>query len=165
MAGTPRLIELPLDTMDLQTTDAPSAKDHSRQPTTPNALGEGPAAPHQASALKSAGLEGIELRSRSPRASQDLSGKEIQLLQSHEEGDQAAETNLDEIGLGSQDEELDSDAEGSIEDDMMDKISSSPSIDDGGLFRTFFSSTAEHCISIQGILAPFRGYLDDYSLS
>lgn len=125
--------------MDLQDTEAPSAKDHSRQPTTPSALGEGHHASHQANALKSAGLDGIELRSRSPRASQDLSGKEIQLLQNHEEGDQTVETNLDEIGLGLQDGELDSDGEGSIEDDMMDKISSSPSIDDGGLFSQFFT--------------------------
>lgn len=83
--------------------------------------------------------------SRSPRVSQDLSGKELQLLQ--EDGDgyvnpdlisphQDVHVNQRNGGnLGGAGMEADSgDAEGSddLEDDVMDKISSSPSIDEGG---------------------------------
>ena len=118
------------DTLDLQDTNAPSAKDHSRQPTSPGALGEGPPAPHQANALKSAGLDGIELRSRSPRASQDLSGKEIQLLQNHDESEEGSNSNLEDVDIDSYDIDINEDDE-EMEDDMMDKISSSPSINDG----------------------------------
>lgn len=78
---------------------------------------------------------------RSPRVSQDLSGKELQLL--HEDGDSLdiSASSLDPQNLqrhgefgGSEMERDIGDGEGddSLEDDMMDKISSSPSIDDGG---------------------------------
>ena len=125
------------DTIDLQNPEAPSAKDHTRQPARPGALGEGPPAPHQADALRHVELEISEQHGRSPRASQDLSGKELQLL--HDEADSYgnpdASDNLlrnavqhdgnDEVEPGEEDDSLD--------DDMADKISSSPSIgDDGG---------------------------------
>lgn len=124
-----------LDTIDLQDPETPSAKDHTRQPTHPAPLGEGPPAPHQATSLRVAGIEGLEYHSRSPRVSQDLSGKELQLLHEEpgvsedDEGDgvhqRHGENGLDgEIGENEGDDVLD--------DDMMDKISSSPSIDDGG---------------------------------
>ena len=90
----------------------------------------------------------VELHhSRSPRVSQDLSGKELQLLQ--EDGDgyvnpdlisphQDAHVNQRNGGhVGGTGMEADSgDADGSddMDDDVMDKISSSPSIDEGGYF-------------------------------
>ncbi len=130
-----------IDTIDLQNQDAPSAKDHTRQPHRPGAIGEGPPAPHQADALKHVELEISEQHGRSPRASQDLSGKELGLLH-HEDGDlygaddgmgQGPNNVMHNAGTsaGSGEEE---DLEGDeSEDDMMDKISSSPSIgDDGG---------------------------------
>ncbi|KAL8783899.1 MAG: hypothetical protein Q9213_004317 [Squamulea squamosa] len=135
------------DTIDLQDHDAPSAKDHTRQPVHPAPYGDGPPAPHQERALKHAEQEtAIELHhTRSPRVSQDLSGKELQLLQ--EDGD--GYVNPDLI-IPHQDQQLNQrngnthggagmeadggDAEGDegLEDEMMDKISSSPSIDEGG---------------------------------
>lgn len=130
------------DTIDLQNQTAPSAKDHTRQPARPGALGEGPPAPHQADALKQVEQELSEQHGRSPRASQDLSGKELQLL--HEDGDGYG--NTDGIGQdsnnllrnaganGAMDEDGgDGDGDEGMDDDLMDKISSSPSIgDDGG---------------------------------
>jgi len=105
-------------------------------------LGDGPPAPHQASALKNAGFEPLEIHhSRSPRASQDLSGKELQLLHDidgHDgiEGDPLG-IHLQSIGdsadhHGEDGEVGDQDGDDSMDDDMMDKISSSPSIDSGG---------------------------------
>ena len=108
-------------------------------------MGDGPPAPHQAIALKNAGFENLELHSRSPRASQDLSGKELQLLQDisdadgHDglDGDSLGIHGLQRSGEGSgqhgEDGEIgDQDGEDGMDDDMMDKISSSPSIDSGG---------------------------------
>ena len=150
------------DTLDLQDTNAPSAKDHSRQPTNPGALGEGPPAPHQANALKSAGLEGIELRSRSPRASQDLSGKEIQLLQNHDESEEASNSNLEDADIDSHDIDIDEDDE-EMEDDMMDKISSSPSIDDGRS-TLFNSAPSVHCFGCCGIEEVYEKLLSRLDL-
>ena len=125
-----------IDTIDLQDPDTPSAKDHTRQPTNPNALGDGPPAPHQAATLKSSGLEGVELHSRSPRASQDLSSKELQLLHEHVDGDEVESADGEGVagsrGTAGEEGDEDEDGDEGLDDDMMDKISSSPSIDDGG---------------------------------
>ena len=129
-----------LDTIDLQDQEAPSAKDHTRQPARPAALGEGPPAPHQADALKHVELEFSEQHGRSPRASQDLSGKELGLLH-HEDGDSYGandpEGNLLRnagTGSGAEEEAGDVDGDESLDDDM-DKISSSPSIGDDGVYH------------------------------
>ncbi|MCJ1433299.1 hypothetical protein MMC27_002658 [Xylographa pallens] len=132
------------DTIDLQDQTAPSAKDHTRQPTNPAPFGDGPPAPHQANALKNAGFDNIEHHSRSPRDSRDLSGKELQLLHDdlaangHDGADgeqhiQNLQRNGDIHGQDKEDGEMeDQEGDDSMDDDMMDKISSSPSIDSGG---------------------------------
>lgn len=134
------------DTIDLQSTIAPSAKDHSRQPTHPAPLGDGPPAPHQAIALKQAEQD-VEFHPRSPRMSQDLSNKELQLL--HDDSDSIDSTNgsgshhdLHDLhrnggpngGTGEGIDGDDGSGDDGSEDDMMDKISSSPSIEDGGFY-------------------------------
>ncbi|KAL9027692.1 MAG: hypothetical protein Q9196_003819 [Gyalolechia fulgens] len=133
------------DTIDLQDQDSPSAKDHTRQPAHPAPYGDGPPAPHQERALKHAEQEtAVELHhTRSPRVSQDLSGKELQLLQ--EDGDgyvnpelisphqdqQANQRNGGAIGgAGAEADGGDAEEDEGLEDDLMDKISSSPSIDE-----------------------------------
>ncbi|KAL6721706.1 protein phosphatase regulator [Lecanora helva] len=138
------LIAFITDTIDLQNQDSPSAKDHTRQPNRPGALGEGPPAPHQADALKHVEHEINEQHGRSPRASQDLSGKELGLLH-HEDGDtygvndgvsqDASSTvrNTSVSGTTAVEEDLTDVDDDESDDDLMDKISSSPSIgDDGG---------------------------------
>jgi hypothetical protein len=137
------------DTIDLQDQHAPSAKDHTRQPASPSKSGDGPPAPHQAASLRKASLDGYDLHVRSPRASQDLSNKELQLLHDTEPEEQDAVEAEQRLVGGVQgaafavghhyhgadgQHELgpDGEEEEEQEDDMSDKISSSPSIEDGG---------------------------------
>lgn len=128
-----------LDTIDLQSPENPSAKDHTRQPAHSRPSVDGKPAPHQANALKHVEPE-IEFHPRSPRHSQDLSNKELQLL--HEDSDSfdstgATLTERHGSTNGTNGEEMDmGDGEGDdgLDDDMMDKISSSPSIEDGGCY-------------------------------
>ena len=153
------------DTIDLQNQSAPSAKDHTRQPARPSALGEGPPAPHQADALKHVEQELSEQHGRSPRASQDLSGKELQLL--HEDGDGYGSTDgigqdsnnlLRNAGANGADEDGgDGDGDEGMDDDLMDKISSSPSIgDDGGYHLPLpWPSPAENAPSPKSPLDDF----------
>ncbi|KAI4168424.1 MAG: hypothetical protein LQ343_006433 [Gyalolechia ehrenbergii] len=153
------------DTIDLQDQDSPSAKDHTRQPAHPAPYGDGPPAPHQERALKHAEQEtAVELHhTRSPRVSQDLSGKELQLLQ--EDGDgyvnselisphhdqQINQRNGGAIGgAGAEADGGDAEGDEGLEDDLMDKISSSPSIDEGG------SSTPSSWPSRADSLQPAR---------
>jgi hypothetical protein len=141
------------DTIDLQSTNAPSAKDHSRQPTHPAPLGDGPPAPHQAVALKQAEQD-VEFHPRSPRMSLDLSNKELQLL--HDDTESIDSTNATgpdheshnlhrngglNGGIGEGTDGDDGSGDDGSEDDMMDKISSSPSIDDGGYHLPLVWST------------------------
>ncbi|KAL9104844.1 MAG: hypothetical protein Q9163_000230 [Psora crenata] len=126
-----------LDTIDLQDPEAPSAKDHTRQPVRLGGLGDGAPAPHQADALKHVELEISEQHGRSPRHSQDLSGKELQLLHDetdsygdHDPNDNILRNAVQHVG---HDEAESGEEDDGLEDDMADKISSSPSIgDDGG---------------------------------
>ena len=138
------------DTIDLQDHGAPSAKDHTRQPTHPAPLGIGPPAPHQAGAIRQAEEATEKQQLYSPRVSEDVVNDDISSF--HEEpgshghqGDergmngqldhdeQATRQNGGLTGTDGDDAEV-SDLEGDdgVDDDMMDKISSSPSIDDGG---------------------------------
>jgi len=130
--------------MDLQDQHQPSAKDHSRQPASIAKVGDGPPAPHQAASLRKASMDGYDMHVRSPRHSQDLSGKELQMLHEVEPeeqdpleaeqrltaGAQASGAGAESDGQGQDVDEGDEDDE--LEDEMNGQISSSPSIDDGG---------------------------------
>ncbi|KUJ21947.1 uncharacterized protein LY89DRAFT_390052 [Mollisia scopiformis] len=138
------------DSIDLQDQEAPSAKDHSRQPSHPAPLGSGPPAPHQAETLRELKVEAQEENHRSPRVSKEWTSGEVQQLQQY--GDDLAAGVTSKLGANIQQQQdnlaiaqngggltgstaEDADAEGDDgmeDDDMMDKISSSPSIDDGG---------------------------------
>lgn len=111
------------DTLDLQNQDNPSAKDHTRQPTTPAPLGSGPAAPHQSQALRHAEKDALNEQATSPRVSQNPNDQGF--YDDHDDGEYDGENGT----MHDEDGEY-GDQEGD-EDDMMDKISSSPSIDDG----------------------------------
>jgi hypothetical protein len=146
----PRLTRLTIDTIDLQDHKSPSAQDHTKQPTHPAALGAGPPAPHQAETLRDVAAEAEEEQYRSPRMSADWNN-EVDGQGQHYGNNASASgaahpltgVNLQQQdalaiaqngGLtGTEDAEM-ADAEGDdgLDDDMMDKISSSPSIDDGG---------------------------------
>lgn len=138
------------DTIDLQDHQSPSAQDHSRHPYRANPQSKH-LSPHQADALRNAEEEAAEEQQNSPRLSwangdglqpeEDQFDGVLNRLMQGQTGDERHEPEGDRHGdvpsLGSSlGEETDmADIEGDDgldDDDLMDKISSSPSIDDGG---------------------------------
>ncbi|KIX08240.1 uncharacterized protein Z518_02896 [Rhinocladiella mackenziei CBS 650.93] len=130
------------DTLDLQDPDAPSAKDHTRQPAHLLSYGFGPAAPHQAQTLRHAEHEAYQQQHTSPGASEDRANGGFRSNQ-HLYDDLDDDRDDDQItsqngtnGDGYHGQDLD-DGDGGdshdedMDDDLMDKISSSPSIEDG----------------------------------
>lgn len=111
------------DTLDLQDHDTPSAKDHTKQPEHPDPLGGGRPAPHQQSSIRHAeqetrseimsgpGTNGVDIYGDQDDIESDIEGN---AQYDHEDGDLA-----------------DGESDDLLDDDLMDKISSSPSIDDG----------------------------------
>lgn len=128
-----------VDTIDLQDPDAPSAKDHTRQPVHPAPYGFGPAAPHQSQALRSAGRDAHIQQRQSPRLSEDRNGGSFpdepnfydepddEYDSEHADGPNGVN------GIDHEENDMEDGDQGDddIDDDMLDKISSSPSIDDG----------------------------------
>ncbi|KAH6849830.1 hypothetical protein B0I37DRAFT_427607 [Chaetomium sp. MPI-CAGE-AT-0009] len=131
------------DTIDLQDHETPSAQRHHGPP--PN----GSLAPHQAETLREVAAETAEENLRSPGVSWDPNPGDVQIhtlaLDPAASGQQNG--SADTMRAGAQqdalavaqngghevdDGDLDGDAEVDMDDDMMDKISSSPSIEDGG---------------------------------
>jgi hypothetical protein len=138
------LTPLSIDTLDLQSHDAPSAKDHTRQPAHPSPYGYGPAAPHQAQTLRHAAEEDYHQQRTSPRISEDqnhvgpFSDNQRFYDDPEEEVDDEHMNHLHASnGANGNNREYDEDGDASdshdedMDDDMMDKISSSPSIEDG----------------------------------
>ena len=145
------------DSIDLQDRDAPTAQGHSKP------AAHGSLAPHQAETLREVAAETAEEHLRSPRVSwangdandlqkyaDELSAGVANSLNSSGGTDEMqAEPQEDTLaiaqngGLSGQEVD-DSDIEGGndvdMDDDMMDKISSSPSIEDGGSFSALPSA-------------------------
>ncbi|KAF7542959.1 hypothetical protein G7Z17_g11140 [Cylindrodendrum hubeiense] len=139
------------DTIDLQDHNAPSAQDHSRSPhSSANAAGSNSLAPHQAETIREVSSNTADEQSHSPRISWDHGdtgdihrfAEDLVAGPSHsnreDDDDDRRMTQEDALaiaqngGISSSDEgDLDGDAD-DLDDDMMDKISSSPSIEDGG---------------------------------
>ncbi|KAI9649417.1 protein phosphatase regulator [Ciborinia camelliae] len=138
------------DSIDLQDQNAPSAQDHSKKHANAASLGNGSPAPHQAEALREVAAEVADEQYRSPRVSREWTNGEGQMIQDYTSDDLAAEvtsalngnSQQDDLAItqnggltGSRGEDgdmADGEGEDSMDDDMMDKISSSPSIEDGG---------------------------------
>jgi hypothetical protein len=140
-------------------------------------LGAGPPAPHQAETLREIAAEAEEEQHRSPRVSADWPGAEIDkapqqygedlssrpnpsstLENSHQQQDALAVAQNGGL-TGAEDADM-ADAEGDdgMDDDMMDKISSSPSIDDGGyplhMWPARFDSITPNLIPPRNLLFP-----------
>lgn len=157
------------DTIDLQDQNAPSAKDHSRQPQHPSPYGYGPAAPHQAQTLKRAEQEAHKQQQTSPRASEDNGGPFADSQRYYEEDDEVDDEHMNHLhgpnGTADQDRDYDdgdtSDShDDDMDDDMMDKISSSPSIEDGKYPFSCWpprSSSMDHRASPAPMATPTRG--------
>lgn len=106
----------PTDTLDLQPRDRASAQDHSNAPNSPR--GSQGFAPHQGSAIRSVGEEQAQARHELEKS----------------QGQTLDEDEVDRDLAGS--ESLTGDEGGfDDDDDMGDRMSSSPSIADGGYSR------------------------------
>lgn len=129
----------PKDTLDLQDHNTPSAKDHSRQPTHPSPYGYGPAAPHQAQTLRLAEQDAYQQQHPNSRASEDNGAGTTSFSYGDSEDDPSDDrlhTQHDQNGTTYHGQDMDEGESGDshdedMDDDMLDKISSSPSIDDG----------------------------------
>src|SRR5579871_6128350 len=129
------------DTLDLQDQSSPSAQDH-RKPIRGSPLGVGPVAPHQASELRHVQQERVaeeESLSHSWHNTHDLSEEppsddETVLTPStngvhNNNHDEQPHQQNGTHGSGDSDTDMvDAEADDGLDDDMMDKISSSPSI-------------------------------------
>ena len=136
------------DTLDLQDHEAPSAKDHSGHHGHGDRLGEGPAAPHQDASLRKMERERHAEQDymadawgsgRSSHEGSELLDEDSEFMsdgnvrQEHRREDMSMHNSdgtngTNEEGEGGADNEEDE----TLIDDMVDKISSSPSIDDSG---------------------------------
>ncbi|KAI0024897.1 hypothetical protein F4780DRAFT_723482 [Xylariomycetidae sp. FL0641] len=128
------------DTLDLQDHEAPSAKDHH------NPSSSGSLAAHQAETIREVEEERAEEEGRSPRVSlangesdlqqqaEDLANSIQDSIQNSLNGSKMQQQDslaVAQNGGASADEaDIDGDDDG-LDDDMMDRISSSPSIEDG----------------------------------
>lgn len=165
------------DSIDLQDQNAPSAQDHTRQPAHPAPLGSGPPAPHQAETLRELKVEAAEENHRSPRVSKEWSTTEVQQLQQY--GDDLAAgvtSNLNGANLQQQQDDLavaqnggltgstaedadmaDAEGDDGMDDDMMDKISSSPSIDDEDIDFEFVYALHTFVATVEGQANATKG--------
>ncbi|KAK0646528.1 hypothetical protein B0T16DRAFT_429343 [Cercophora newfieldiana] len=150
------------DSIDLQDRDAPNAQVHAK-PTTAGLL-----APHQAETLREVAAETAEENHRSPRISWvNSDADDLQkyaddlaagIAESLNGGQSSAGTSKMQAGpqqdalaiaqngglsvQEADDGDMDGETEVDMDDDMMDKISSSPSIEDGRAGSFFTSATA-----------------------
>lgn len=119
---------LPLDTLDLQDHDTPSAKDHTRQPEQPAPLGGGRPAPHQELSIRHADQDSkSEIMGAGSDNPQYRDGRDAYEDPEQAEGDGARNSQYE----GEDSDLADGESDDLLDDDLMDKISSSPSIDDG----------------------------------
>ncbi|KAJ5082548.1 hypothetical protein N7532_011591 [Penicillium argentinense] len=137
------------DTLDLQDHDTPSAKDHTKQPETPAPLGGGRPAPHQELSIRHAD-EDTKAEIRGGSSANDP--------QTYGDGDETDE----DIGPNGRYDHEDSDlADGEsddlLDDDLMDKISSSPSIDDEDIDFEFVYALHNFVATVDGQANAAKG--------
>ncbi|OCL13622.1 hypothetical protein AOQ84DRAFT_97015 [Glonium stellatum] len=154
------------DTLDLQDKTSPTAQDHSRQPAHPSPLGVGPAAPHQAAAVRHVSEERSAEESNLSRAwsdantlREDPGSDDEKTIVDSINGDNSLQQDEQAVRLnggisGTGDDGDMADAEIEDLDDDMDKISSSPSIDDGGYFLP--STWPKRNSSLTPVCTPIR---------
>lgn len=153
------------DSIDLQEQNSPSAKDHTNHPAD-----AGRPAPHHAEALREVRAEAAEEKSRSPRVSREWTVGETANLQNQianhdalagvnsslnnhlkQQDDLAVAQNGDMTGSNAEDGDMaDGEGDDSMDDDMMDKISSSPSIDDEDIDFEFVYALHTFIATVEG---------------
>ncbi|KAL2075801.1 hypothetical protein VTL71DRAFT_744 [Oculimacula yallundae] len=161
------------DSIDLQDQSAPSAQDHTRQPTNPAPLGAGPPAPHQAETLRELAIEVAEENHKSPRVSKEWAKGEVQQYDDdlvagvssklsgsnlQQQDDLAIAQNGGLTGSRAEDADMaDGEGDDGMDDDMMDKISSSPSIDDEDIDFEFVYALHTFVATVEGQANATKG--------
>ncbi|KAH8426079.1 protein phosphatase regulator [Aspergillus melleus] len=139
------------DTMDLQDQNAPSAKDHSKHPDTQAGL-----APHQEQTLRHADQDAQSEMRHGP-------GADGRPLDDHPDGidiyddDDDDEDDLDGHRGDMEDDLADGESDDLMDDDMMDKISSSPSIDDEDINFEFVYALHNFVATVDGQANAAKG--------
>jgi hypothetical protein len=110
--------------LDLQDHDTPSAKDHSKQPEHPEPLGSGRPAPHQELSIRHANQDSKSEINGGPDKNEYRNGKGMH-RETDDDDDEDGDYEHEDWDLA------DGESDDLMDDDLMDKISSSPSIDDG----------------------------------
>jgi hypothetical protein len=176
------VIPLGADTIDLQDHSAPSAKDHGRPPIQSAGAGIN-IAPHQAETLREVAHEAAEEQSRSPRLSwasgngdpftshhtadddnlaAGLTGSFKMAQQKQTQQDQEREHQEDALAIAqnggvSSSDEGDMDDSEDMDDDMMDRISSSPSIEDEDIDFEFVYALHTFVATVEGQANATKG--------
>jgi hypothetical protein len=159
------------DTIDLQDKLSPTAQDHSHQPEHPAPLGIGPAAPHQQAAIRHVEMERSSEEARLHDAwthgnstLRDDPGSDDERTvtnntkahqSSHDEP--AVRLNGGALSDGDDADMQDADIEEDMDDDMMDKISSSPSIDDEDIDFEFVYALHTFVATVEGQANATKG--------
>ncbi|RAK72986.1 SH3 domain-containing protein [Aspergillus fijiensis CBS 313.89] len=154
----PRIVRA--DTMDLQDQHAPSAKDHSRQPMNASGI-----APHQEQALRQADQDTKAEIMHGPSAQDGQPGDNradgIDIYDDDDDDDDEEIEDIDHHGDLSGEHEEDDLADGEsddmLDDDMMDKISSSPSIDDEDIDFEFVYALHNFYATVDGQANASKG--------
>ncbi|KAJ5582231.1 hypothetical protein N7535_000851 [Penicillium sp. DV-2018c] len=140
------------DTLDLQDHDAPSAKDHSRQPETPEPLGGGRPAPHQELSIRNAEQESqAEIRNGPDKNNAYRGDNRVYREPDDEENDG------DDSHYDHEDGDLADGESDDLMDDDMDKLSSSPSIDDEDIDFEFVYALHNFVATVDGQANAAKG--------
>lgn len=162
------------DTIDLQDQDSPSAKKHiTPSPSKIASNANGSLAPHQAETLREVEEDRTREEDRSPRASwpdgddrtdlqqyaadlangiASLNGNKMQ-----SEDALAIAQNGGVTGTNSEDGDLEANTDDDLDDDMMDKISSSPSIEDEDIDFEFVYALHTFVATVEGQANATKG--------
>ncbi|KAL5356841.1 hypothetical protein BJX96DRAFT_143474 [Aspergillus floccosus] len=151
----PRIVRA--DTLDLQDQHAPSAKDHTKHPGLHGGL-----APHQEESIRHAdqdtkaelihgpGANGNHLHAHDYRDG-------IDMYDDDDDDDADGDIGHNHHTGGSEDGDLDGESDDLLDDDLMDKISSSPSIDDEDIDFEFVYALHNFVATVDGQANAAKG--------
>ena len=149
------------DTIDLQDQSSPSAQDHSRKPAQPSQNGLSSLAPHQASEIRHAQKERLSEEITLVNAWNNVQGLSDEPPSDDDatlaDGHHAAEgmdlqQSAAQSTAGEDSEMANGEGDDDMDDDMMDKISSSPSISDGGYIPSIWPRRTSSLTSVHSPL-------------
>ncbi|KAK2734938.1 hypothetical protein FQN55_002335 [Onygenales sp. PD_40] len=143
------------DTIDLQDHHAPSAQDHSHQSSNSTSSEGSRPAPHQSQSMRHAEKDARDELDQSPRVSEDRRHNDDSEDELNGHGQMDHYSNG---GMSGEDGDLaDGESDDQLDDDMMDKISSSPSIDDEDIDFEFVYALHTFVATVEGQANATKG--------